>query len=385
MNFTMNFTIIENRRIDLTHFQHPGGMELLHAIRGTDGTVLFNLHHPFSSQAREKLHQMGGHPVNPSSFYNALCQRLAPLQPQFQSDLWYMQVKGAIFWMLFVCSFMAHVMGRTSMPFLFIQYMFAGAVMHEAGHGLGHPVWRRIMLLTASFLGCAGTPRWIYKHLRHHAITNDEHDPELTIPFMRLRPSQPHQWWHGFQAWFATLLYMLFHVDVYIDHLQLQPEYVKGVYIPHSQAESVMTVVGFMALRIFLPIYMGSFYSCIWNEFVWGTVPALGIAWLFQVGHSLHAVHEMTPHDDWAVRQVQNTANYSPTNRIIMWLYGGLNYQIEHHLFPTLSHLSFPKIAPYVQQVCREQNVTYLTYPSFREAVWDHYKWLISMGRSKNA
>lgn len=67
-------------------------------------------------------------------------------------------------------------------------------------------------------------------------------------------------------------------------------------------------------------------------------------------------------------------------NRLVSWLVGGLNFQIEHHLFPTLCHLNYPAFANIVKDTCREYGVPYTVSPSFRAAVASHYRWLKHMG-----
>ena len=81
-----------------------------------------------------------------------------------------------------------------------------------------------------------------------------------------------------------------------------------------------------------------------------------------------------------SVHQVETTVDFARDNRLVSWLVGGLNFQIEHHLFPTLSHVNYPAIAGVVESTCREFDVPYVASPSFGAAVASHFRWLRRMG-----
>jgi linoleoyl-CoA desaturase len=86
---------------------------------------------------------------------------------------------------------------------------------------------------------------------------------------------------------------------------------------------------------------------------------------------------------EWALHQVSTTSNFATRNRFVSWLLGGLNFQVEHHLFPRVSHIHYPKISELVRETCREFNVTYLEYPSTRKAIYSHLLHLKSMGSAR--
>jgi linoleoyl-CoA desaturase len=84
---------------------------------------------------------------------------------------------------------------------------------------------------------------------------------------------------------------------------------------------------------------------------------------------------------EWAIHQVETTVDFARGNRLLTWYTGGLNHQVEHHLFPTLSHLHLPAIAGIVQEVCKEQGVAYNEHPTLWAALLSHQRWLRSMGK----
>jgi linoleoyl-CoA desaturase len=85
--------------------------------------------------------------------------------------------------------------------------------------------------------------------------------------------------------------------------------------------------------------------------------------------------------DEWAIHQLKTTANFATRNKIISWLIGGLNFQIEHHLFPKISHIHYPAISNIIRQVCQEYGLQYIEYPRMRHAVVSHVQFLRKMGR----
>jgi linoleoyl-CoA desaturase len=86
--------------------------------------------------------------------------------------------------------------------------------------------------------------------------------------------------------------------------------------------------------------------------------------------------------DEWAIHQVKTTANFATNNRIICWCVGGLNFQVEHHLFPKISHIHYPRINKIVKQTCEDFGVEYIEYPTMGKAIRSHINYLREMGRA---
>jgi linoleoyl-CoA desaturase len=86
--------------------------------------------------------------------------------------------------------------------------------------------------------------------------------------------------------------------------------------------------------------------------------------------------------DEFAMHQIATTADFATRNRTITWMVGGLNFQIEHHLFPRIAHVHYPQISKVVRQVCEERNIAYVEHTTFRKAVAAHVRHLRAMGRA---
>ena len=84
--------------------------------------------------------------------------------------------------------------------------------------------------------------------------------------------------------------------------------------------------------------------------------------------------------DEWAVHQLKTTANFATNSKLVSWLVGGLNFQIEHHLFPKISHIHYPAISKIIRQACQEYGINYIEYPRVRYAVASHVAFLKQMG-----
>jgi len=109
---------------------------------------------------------------------------------------------------------------------------------------------------------------------------------------------------------------------------------------------------------------------------------------VFQLAHCVEEAAFPMPQIDtgrienhWAVHQVQTTVDFARGNRLLSWYVGGLNYQIEHHLFPQICHVQYPALAPLVEQTCVEYGVRYVAAPTLFAAVASHYRWLRRMGK----
>lgn len=117
-------------------------------------------------------------------------------------------------------------------------------------------------------------------------------------------------------------------------------------------------------------------------------VLGLTMATVFQLAHVVEdnafpspdpVTGKMT--NEWAIHEVETTANFSPRSQFAAWYCGGLNFQIEHHLFPRICHIHYPAISKIVEETCRDFNIKYVSYPTIREALKAHTRFLKLLGR----
>jgi len=110
---------------------------------------------------------------------------------------------------------------------------------------------------------------------------------------------------------------------------------------------------------------------------------------IFQMAHVVEGAEQPLPdsdgviHHDWLTHQLLSTSDFAPNNRILGWYCGGLNYQIEHHLFPNICHIHYRKIAPIVRITAEKYGIKYNLKPTFRHAFISHVRRLKELGRDK--
>ena len=87
-----------------------------------------------------------------------------------------------------------------------------------------------------------------------------------------------------------------------------------------------------------------------------------------------------SPKIDWAIHQIRTTSNFGTKSKWLSWILGGLNFQVEHHLFPRISHIHYPKISEIVRSTCKEYSIKYNEFPTMLGAVISHLGHLRRVG-----
>ncbi|MCC2547102.1 acyl-CoA desaturase [Hymenobacter sp. BT175] len=271
-------------------------------------------------------------------------------------------------------------------------------VMHDGAHG-SFSKYKWVNELASFSLNVMGgnSFMWNMKHnLIHHMYTNvDGVDDDIDVqPWMRMSTTQPRHFMHRFQHLYFWFLYSLLYIAwiFVMDYLKYFKGKIGGMPIKKMTYVDQSVFWGFKVLHLFLfvalPIYMVGFLPWLVGFLVFGSVAGFTLSLVFQLAHTVEHADFPMPHavtgkmeDEWAVHQVKTTANFATDNKIISWLVGGLNFQVEHHLFPKISHVHYPAISKIIRQVCEEFNVTYNEYPKMRYAVASHVSFLRQMGR----
>lgn len=273
-------------------------------------------------------------------------------------------------------------------------------VMHDANHeGYSNNMrLNRVLGWSIELLGLSSFI-WRQQHnIWHHTYTNisglDEGlEAEGTMRWSPHDPWKPvfvaqHLYWPVIYALSAMSLLFIRNFKVYFAgksgdtfRYPKMSRFDKGVFWTFR----VVNAVIFFALPVvFFPWYQ------VLIGFALGVATAgFVMATILQLAHVMYAVEFPEPTGDplhieneWAVHEVQTTLDFAPNNRLLNWYVGGLNFQIEHHLFPRMCHINYPKIKPIVEQTCEEFGVTYLSYPTFKDAMSDHVRSLRWLGRS---
>ncbi|WP_262919262.1 fatty acid desaturase family protein [Niabella hibiscisoli] len=142
-----------------------------------------------------------------------------------------------------------------------------------------------------------------------------------------------------------------------------------------------------MYLFIILPILMVGFVPWCIGFLVFAASSGIILSLVFQLAHVIEETAFPTAtqptnkmEDEWALHQLKTTANFATTNKLITWWVGGLNFQVEHHLFPKISHIHYPAISSIIKQACTDLNIPYIEHGSMYEAVASHVAHLKTHG-----
>ena len=120
--------------------------------------------------------------------------------------------------------------------------------------------------------------------------------------------------------------------------------------------------------------------------FVMHYTAGLILSVVFQLAHVMEEAEMPLPEENgtmknsWAIHQLKTTVNFSTKNKIVNWFTGGLNHQVEHHIFPNISHIHYTKISKIVKETAKEFNLPYNEYKSTRKAIIAHFRFLKEMG-----
>jgi linoleoyl-CoA desaturase len=273
-------------------------------------------------------------------------------------------------------------------------------IPHDASHGSysGNAAVNRMMAFGFDVMG-GSSYVWHWKHnVLHHGFTNIPGvDDDIDLAGIgRLAPTQRHHGWHRFQHYYLWVLYGLillkWHwVDDFRDVIVGK---VGSRAIPRPKGwEAFFFVAGkaaWFTLSFVTPLTRHSLPVVILGYVTVAVMLGVIIAVVFQMAHAVEEADFVPPPpgapeervaNEWAVHQVETTVNFAPGNRFWTWYLGGLNYQVEHHLFPSVSHIHYPAIAPIVEQTCRDHGIRYNSHPTFRCAIASHFRWLREMSR----
>jgi linoleoyl-CoA desaturase len=271
-------------------------------------------------------------------------------------------------------------------------------VMHDACHGsYSSKKWvNNVLGLTLNALG-GNAFIWKFKHnIVHHTYTNvDGIDDDIAkSPLMRQCTSQKWVPAHRFQHIYVVLVYAISSF-AWVMMMDFNKYFKQKVHATPMQKMSTKEHVIFWLSKALYIFFYGALPIMVvgWQAWAIGfasmhIVLGLALALVFQLAHVVeHTEFEAVGIDDklieneWAIHQVKTTANFARNDKFISWYVGGLNYQVEHHLFPRISHIHYPAISKIVKSVCEKHNLPYNEYPTMSQAVASHFRMMRNLGR----
>ena len=275
-------------------------------------------------------------------------------------------------------------------------------IQHDGGHGAysNHRWINKLASLTLDLLG-GSSYVWARKHNSiHHSYTNvTGHDDDINIGWLgRLSPHQERLKFHRIQHFYMWALYGFLPIKwhLYDDFRDVLTGRIGGLAFPRPRRWDLVIFLGgktlFFSLAFVLPMLLNPWWCVLALYGIASWVLGLTLSVVFQIAHCVEDAAFPQPclatnriESSWSVHQIKTTVNFAPRNRLLAWLVGGLNFQIEHHLFPKICHVHYPAVAKLVEETCREFGLKYRAYKTFLAGVASHYRWLRQMGMANAA
>ncbi len=394
---------------------HPGGELFVKAFAGRDATEAFlSYHRRQFPHARANVNEalIGGinanKDINADADFLELCQIIEQIVPRAKSfaPLRYYLKVAFILSVTFSLEVYMHTTGNYKWYITAVLGFFMALIglniQHDANHGAISrlPAVNRILGLTQNWIGGSSID-WIHQHVvQHHIHCNDvQHDPDIKgSDILRLNPLTPlltiqagqHLYFFALICIFGYIMIVssLWHV---VEGLQVTP-YSKFLF-PHRIFETMSSTV-FILRWFVLPLYIQPSVYTLLNIAPMFIVGGFYLAFFFIISHNFTDVYmfdtkSAAAKDDQNDKRLQSfiyrqvTSSCNVGGAWLAFVNGGLNYQIEHHLFPRMSHCYYPTIAPHVKAFCQRKNIPYVHFPTITENMAACVAHLFSLGHNQ--
>ena len=318
----------------------------------------------------------------------------------------YYYFKGAIMAMLLWFPLVALVMFDMNVGVFLLMWLIMGIgkagvgmnVMHDANHESVSKKKSVNMLLGASMYLLSGNVfNWKVQHnVLHHTYTNlHGKDGDINPKgVLRFHAKTPYSKKYKYQMYYAPLLYAVSTLNwvLYKDFGQLFEWTKSGITKQMKTTQTkeliilILSKIAYLSVFIGLPLWSGYSIGMILLGFViMHAATGLILTFIFQMAHIVNEVEhpldsEMNVTTNFAVHQLSTTSNFATNNKLLTFFSGGLNFQVEHHLFPGICHVHYPRISKIVKETAKEYGVKYHEHDTFIEALRSHMLYLKKLG-----
>ncbi len=273
-------------------------------------------------------------------------------------------------------------------------------VMHDANHeSFSSKKWVNKLMGSSIHILAGNDYNWKVQHnVLHHTYTNIQgHDEDIDAGRI-IRFSKHTKWLkiHQYQKYYAFFLYGLLTVNWAIttdfkqtfQYLKRKLSYGEFPNPVANWSKLVISKIIYVCMWIVLPMLILdiAWWKILIGFFIMHYTAGLILSVVFQLAHVIEDAEMHLPEESgtmkntWAIHQLKTTVNFGRTNRIVNWFTGGLNHQVEHHIFPHISHVHYTKISKIVKQTAKEFNLPYNEYKTTRKAIIAHFRYLRAMG-----
>lgn len=272
-------------------------------------------------------------------------------------------------------------------------------VMHDAVHGAySRKQWVNKLMAGSMYLLGSNIFIWKIQHnYLHHSYTNiANYDPDINSKgpirlseFSELKKIHRYQYIHAFFFYGLMTLSKLVN-----DFVQLR-RYNKSGITRQFKVDSGIQYVGMILMKgLYLLVFIGiplvytsfSWWQVLLGFFIMHWIAGNILSIVFQMAHVVDGAEQLIAekgiiNEGWAFHELKSTSDFARDNQLLAYYIGGLNFQIEHHLFPQISHVHYRNIAPIVEQTAKEFGYTYNLKPNFSEALRSHIHRLKQLGQ----
>ncbi len=311
-----------------------------------------------------------------------------------------MVVKAAVLIAAYVLPFVGLLAFQPSLGISLLLWVVMGigvagigmSVMHDANHGSfsKNETVNNWMGYTLNLVG-GSIFNWKLQHnILHHTYTNvSDYDEDIADKgVLKFSPHSAGKGLYKLQFVYAFFFYgiMTLYWIVVKDFLQFFRHIRNGINVS-SRIENIRIFSKIVAVKVIhFAVIFGvptllfniSFTEVLMGWLLMHFVAGIILTVIFQLAHTVEGTSHPLPdasgniENDWAIHQLNTTVNFSPNNKLLSWYVGGLNYQVEHHLFPKICHVHYAAIAPIVKQTAEEFGIPYLQNDTFYKALRSH-------------
>jgi linoleoyl-CoA desaturase len=277
------------------------------------------------------------------------------------------------------------------------------SIMHDANHGAysKNKKVNQALGYLLNFLGAYHINWQIQHNMLHHSFTNiDGFDGDIENPIMRFSPTQKRKKFFRFQVFYAPILYglMTLYWIISKDFERLvrynKRGYLnrKGLTLKNAMIRVVFNKIWYLGLTLALPMLIVNlpWWQTLLGFLMMHYICGLLLALIFQPAHVVEHTEFFAPpaegeliENNWAIHQLRTTSNFAHKSRIFSWFIGGLNYQVEHHLFPHICHIHYKKISEIVKATAQKYGHPYHQQGTFFDALKSHFTLLHLLGTGK--
>ena len=393
--------IITNKVYDVTKFikTHPGGQSIL-GLAGKDATVFFHMSHPTYVWNMPKKYEIGeiDEPLFKelnNGFYKEV-KEAVELQLQLHLQLHNncnhdlellskITITTALYFIFLSTGnlFIGILLGCVSFCFM------AATNIHEVGHGVFKHKYlhkKLVEFISECFLGVSAAS-WRDQHFIHHNDTMNELDPDTNhYPIFRRNIKDNILWYFQFQQYYMYFLYCFLHIEgriIDIKNMIWQRNITKN-----EKYWYCLSFIIFMYMFVCAPILMWGIYHGISMFMVYSVTASICAAYIFNLNHLVDGVRFISrkEYSDMDIGEIQvvTSHNFNINEKIMCYLTGGLNFQIEHHLFPSIHSSFYPEISKIVQSKCTKYGIRYNVSKNSFIAHFKHWKLMQCLGFKNN-